>query len=236
MKHSGKNCLQGESCSASEAAELLGVSIPTLKRMVACGKLQAFRTPGGHLRVLAKNLEATRDGRQIQPPPVRDASPVLLNRRERLEELTLEAQEMRARRELANLRRDAQEEAARREAEAQTREEEAVQRQAELELERERLKHEQTQERIRLERERHQDRERREAEQQLAAFRCRWLEKANKAVYAYEYRWLSAGQHKEILEGLEAEIMKRQPVDEPRIGAIIARNLESLARALPGGA
>jgi F0F1-type ATP synthase epsilon subunit len=64
---------------------------------------------------------------------------VLQNRRERLEELTLEAQEHRARRELDKLRAEEQEEEDRREAEAEAREREAVQRQAEIELARDRL-------------------------------------------------------------------------------------------------
>jgi excisionase family DNA binding protein len=229
MKNSAKNRSQPESYSASEAAELLGISIPTLKWMVAGGRLESFRTPGGHLRVLAERLEALRDGRKVQPSRVRDASPVLQNRRERLEELTLEAQEMRARRELAKLRLDEQGESERQEAESQAREEAAAERHAELELERERLKHEQAQARLRTETEREQERLRREVEQRLAAFRCRWLEKANQAISAYEYRWLSAGQRKEILEGLESEITKRHPADEPRMGAIIDHSLEALA-------
>jgi hypothetical protein len=153
----------------------------------------------------------------------------LQNRRERLEELTLEAQEMRAKRELAKLRRDEEEEAERQEAEAQAREEEAAQRQAELELQRERMKHEQGQERMRLQREEEQEQQRREAEQQMALFRSRWLDKAGDAVSVSDYRWLSSIQRKEILEALEAEIEKRQPADEPRMALIMARTLEALA-------
>jgi hypothetical protein len=90
-----------------------------------------------------------REHRQARRRPVRDASPVLQNRRERLEELALEAQQHRARREPEKLRREQREEAERREAEAQAREEETVQRQAEIELERERLELEKAQERAR---------------------------------------------------------------------------------------
>jgi hypothetical protein len=184
------------------------------------------------LRILAESIEALREQRQVRPRPVRDASPVLQNRRERLEELTLEAQEHRARRELEKLRTEEQEEADRREAEAQAREEEAAQRQAELELEREQLEFEKAQERARRDRQRDQEEQKREAERELAAFRCRWLEKASEAVAAYEYRWLLATQRKEVLEGLEAEIEKRQPADEPRMAAIIARSLQALAEPI----
>jgi hypothetical protein len=200
--------------------------------MVAEERLDAFRTPGGHLRITAESIEAVREQRQARPRPVRDASPVLQNRRERLEELTLEAQEHRARRELEKLRAEEQEEAERQEAEAQAREEEAVQRQAELELEQERLELEKAQEEARQERERAQERQRLEAERELAAFRCRWHAKASESVAAYEYRWLSATQRKEVLEGLEAEIEKRQPPDEPRMVAIIARSVEALLEPL----
>jgi hypothetical protein len=66
----------------------------------------------------------------------------------------------------------------------------------------------------------------------LAAFRCRWQEKAVEAVAAYQYRWLSATQRKEIVDGLEAEIAKRQPTDDPRMDTILARSLEALVEPL----
>lgn len=228
MKNNGKNHSNPESYSAGEAAGVLGVSIPTLKRMASDGQVESFRTPGGHLRILAESIEAVREHRQAQPRPVRDASPVLQNRRERLEELTLEAQELRARRELEKLRREEQEEAERREAEAQVREEEADQRRAELELERDHLEHEQAQAEARLERERTLERQCREAERELAAFRCRCLDTATEALSRQECAWLSASQRKEVLDGLETEIEKRQPADEPRMGLILARTLEGL--------
>ena len=64
VKNTGKNRLQVESLSASEAAALLGVSIPTLKRMVAEGRLESFRTPGGHLRILAESVDTLRESKR----------------------------------------------------------------------------------------------------------------------------------------------------------------------------
>jgi hypothetical protein len=93
--------------------------------MVKEGALEGFRTPGGHVRVTAESIEAVKDQRHATSRPVREASPVLQNRRDRLEELTLETQELRAKTELGKLRREEQEEAEQREAEAQEREEEA---------------------------------------------------------------------------------------------------------------
>ena len=166
---------------------------------------------------MAESVEAVREHRQTQPRRVRDASPVLQNRRERLEELTLEAQEHRAKRELEKLRREEQEEAEKEEAEAEAREQAAAQREAELEIERERLRRDRTREM-----------QRREVERELADFRCRWLDEANTALSAPQYCWLSPIQRKEILEGLEAEIEKRHPADEPRMATMLKRNLESL--------
>ncbi|HEV2380945.1 MAG TPA: helix-turn-helix domain-containing protein [Terriglobia bacterium] len=232
MKNNDKNQSPSDSYSVSEAATLLGVSIPTLKRMVTDGTLDGFRTPGGHLRISAASIDAIKNQRQTRARSVREASPVLQNRRERLEELNIETQEMRARRELAKLQREEQEEAERREAEAQTREEEAAQRQAEIELEQERLAREEAQERRRLERERLQEQQRREAENKLAAFHQRWYDAAAEAVITAKLAWLTPSQRKELGEALEAEIDRRQPADEPRMGAIIVRSLEALVEPL----
>src|SRR5207249_702967 len=93
--------------------------------MVADGQLEAFRTPGGHFRIVAESIEALREQGQ-RPRPVRDVSPVLHNHREHVEELTLEAQELRAKRELEKLRREQDEEEERRQAEAEARDLEAA--------------------------------------------------------------------------------------------------------------
>src|SRR5215831_4259828 len=102
-----------ESYSVSEAAGLLGVSAPTVRSMAARGRLESFRTPGGHLRVTRESLEDARRGSKEKREAL-GPSPVLRNRRERVEELALEAQEHRARRELQKLTREEQEEAERR--------------------------------------------------------------------------------------------------------------------------
>src|SRR5579864_4164710 len=191
------------------------MSIPTIKRMVAEGQLEAYRTPGGHLRILAESVEAVREGRrQGQARPVRDASPILHNRRERLEELTLDAQELRARRELEKLRREETEEAEQRESEAEEREREQAERLKALAVEQ-----------ARIERQVAQDEQRREAEQELIAFQSRWLDAATELLTVRELRWLSAEERKEILDVLEAEITKRQPQDEPRMMRIVGHAL-----------
>jgi hypothetical protein len=200
--------------------------------MVESGDLESFRTPGGHTRIFAESIEAVKEQRRTKARPVQAPSPVLQNRRERLEELTLEAQEHRARRELDKLRREEDAEEARALADADAREEEMTVRQEELELERLKLDQEDRQADVRREREDRLEEERRDAKRKLAAFRCRWQDEASKAVSEFTYRWLSAAQRKEVLEALEAEIERRQPEDEPRMAAVIARTLEALVEPL----
>ena len=131
--------------------------------------------------------------------------------------MTLEAQEHRARRELARLQEEEQEEAERQETEAEAREQAAAQREAELDFERERLRRDQAREM-----------ERRAAERESVAFRRRWIEEANATLSAWKYNWLSPSQRKEVIEALEAEIKRRIPADEPHLKAILSRNIEVL--------
>ena len=196
---------------------MLGISIPTLKRMVAEGSLESFRTPGGHLRILAASVDTLPGSKRERFRPVRDPSPVLQNMRERLEELTLEAQEMRARRELAKLQREDKEQVEQEQAEEEAREQEAEERRAEIELERDQLEHASEQERAR-----------KETAEAIAAFRCQWLEEANQVLADAQCDWLSAAQKKEIIDAVEAEIDKRKPRDSPRMVTILTRTMAVL--------
>jgi excisionase family DNA binding protein len=231
VKKDVKNRSSADSHSASDAATQLGVSIPTLKRMVKDGTVEGFRTPGGHLRISAESIEAAKNSRQARPR-ARESSPVLQNRRERVEELTLEAQELRAKRELGKLRREEQEEAEAREAEAQARQEEAEQRRAEIVTERERLEHEKAEDRRRRQREQAEEEARLEAEQELAVFRERWYALAAQAVTTPRLNWLTASQRKEVTDALESEVDRRQPADAPRMTDILARSLAALVEPL----
>ena len=101
-----------EAMSMAEAAASLGVSVPTVRQMVACGQLVAFRTPGGHRRFTADSVRAAKG----EPAPKSGRSGglpnPLQNRRERVQDLNLEAQELRAERQLGALRREQEEEEA----------------------------------------------------------------------------------------------------------------------------
>lgn len=183
-----------EAYTLSGAANVLGVSIPTLRRMVAQKRISAFRTPGGHLRITAENLNRYQSGTTTTSSP--QVSQVLKNRRERIEELALEAQELRARQEIERLRHDNDEEERQRTAEI-----EADERSAERAVESQRLRLE----RVRIQRER-QDRDRQEAER-LAMWRAKWLEKAMEKLPD----WLLPTQRREAVRAIESEISKRRP-------------------------
>jgi len=49
--------------SAAEAARRVGVHKGTMTRWIATGKVPAFRTPGGHWRVRAVDVDAMMQGR-----------------------------------------------------------------------------------------------------------------------------------------------------------------------------
>jgi excisionase family DNA binding protein len=203
--------MREESYSVSEAARVLGVSIPTLKRMAHDGGFESFRTPGGHLRITAESLTNTRAPRLAANS--RPASSVLQNRRERVEELALEAQELRAQHEIERLRRDNDEEEKQRKAEI-----EADERVAARTAEAQRLRLE----RVRIQRE-HQEQERQETER-LAAWRAHWLEKAMGKLPG----WLSPSQRNEALLTLESEISKRRPECEGVMGRLTSDTIADL--------
>ena len=87
------------------AAKYLGLSVKSLKRLSEVGKLRSFRTEGGHVRFLRADLDAYRQSRQSRvasvgsPAPV-GASSVLQTKREQIEGINLDVQEIRAKNEL----------------------------------------------------------------------------------------------------------------------------------------
>jgi len=96
-----------QSYSATEAADALGVSPPTAKKMVRDRKLRGWRTPGGHLRVSAESVRQFLEGGDTKETQHRgEPSGVLQNRRERVEEINLGNQELRATRDANKLRKE----------------------------------------------------------------------------------------------------------------------------------
>ena len=49
---------ESQYCSTRDAADLLGISIKTAQSWVETGVLQAWKTPGGHRRILRTSVEA----------------------------------------------------------------------------------------------------------------------------------------------------------------------------------
>ena len=93
-----------ESLSAGEAARELGISSRTLRRLCSTGQLPSFSTPGGQVRVWRAQLDAYRQG--LYPRSGSAPSSAVENRRETLQNLTLELQERRLRRDLKKLEDD----------------------------------------------------------------------------------------------------------------------------------
>jgi excisionase family DNA binding protein len=64
MKLSNPELQAPDVCTTREAADLLGVSLRTIQQWVEQGALRAYRTVGGHRRVLRSSVEAMLLGRQ----------------------------------------------------------------------------------------------------------------------------------------------------------------------------
>jgi excisionase family DNA binding protein len=111
--------IEGNSYSLSDAAAVLGMSVPTVRALVARGQLASFRTPGGHVRIPSESIAAYRDGRPNRASTVSTTSTTLQGHRNNLEGLRLETEELRVRRDLRKLQAEEQEAEDRRRAEAQ---------------------------------------------------------------------------------------------------------------------
>jgi excisionase family DNA binding protein len=57
-----------DTCSTTEAAQQLGMAVRSVQLMVDRGELQAWKTPGGHRRILRSSLDAWLAGRGGQMP------------------------------------------------------------------------------------------------------------------------------------------------------------------------
>ena len=64
-----------EDFSTREVAQRLGMAVRSVQLMVDRGELQAWRTPGGHRRILRASLDAWLTGRGLAPTKPADLSP-----------------------------------------------------------------------------------------------------------------------------------------------------------------
>lgn len=196
--------MASEWVSVSEGARLTGLAVRTIKCMVAEKKLKALRSPGGHLRVKRADLD-----RLLRPESAVSVSTssVLQIKRERVEELSLELQETRARRALRKLNEE-DAEADRRRGEAQRAEMLANKRAlAELRLQQKRDA---------------EERKRAKLSRQREDFRRWWMRWANRVLP----EWLPTSQEETVTEAVErAGCNPREPEADVRrvLDATIAR-------------
>jgi len=114
-----------QSYSPTEAADALGISPPTAKKMVRDRKLRGWRTPGGHLRISVESVKQFLERGSTKETQHRgEPSGVLQNRRERVEEINLGNQELRATRDANKLRKELADDAERDRLEQQRKERE----------------------------------------------------------------------------------------------------------------
>ena len=78
-----------EDFSTREVAQRLGMAVRSVQLMVDRGELQAWRTPGGHRRILRASLDAWLTGRGLAPTKPADLSP-LAGTPQRLKALLIE--------------------------------------------------------------------------------------------------------------------------------------------------
>lgn len=62
-----------DTCSTTEAAQRLGMAVRSVQLMVDRGELQAWKTPGGHRRILRSSLDAWLSSRGSAAPPTAPA-------------------------------------------------------------------------------------------------------------------------------------------------------------------
>lgn len=192
-----------ESYSVAAASRLLGVSIPTLKSMCAGGQLACFRTPGGQLRVSADALAAIRSDGRPRASVSSAPSSVLQARRERVEELNLEGQELRAQRQLESLRAEQAAEIERRAAAERERQAEREEGRAQSRTERERQERELAQQQVELRR---------------AELRQRFLSAAAASLPSR----LSVARSEQLLDALEAELIRRGVEDDGGVALAVS--------------
>lgn len=167
--------------SVSEAARLTGLSVRTIKRMVAEKKLKASRSPGN--RMLVNRADLDKLLRPESPVSVSTSS-ALAAKRESVEALALELQAARVERDLEKLRAE---------------DAEAEQRRAET-LRAEMLANKRILAELRLQQRREgEERKRQKLTNQREEFRRRWTRWANGLLP----EWLSEFQAQSVSEAVE---------------------------------
>lgn len=201
--------MERESYTVREASRALGLSVPTVIRMCEEGTLQHFLSPGGHRRIPSEAIAAVRTNGRSRSLSISSPSSALQNRRERVEELGLDAQEIRARRELERLRADQDDEADRHAAQARQRE---TERQSQREQARaERLREERLKE---------------EADAEVR--RARLRQQVQLALHVTLPAGLSSERQRALADALETELLRGNVEDEETAVPIVKAVTERL--------
>ncbi len=80
-----------ETCSTRDAAKLLGISVRTAQMWVEEGRLRAWKTPGGHRRILRESVDAILQRRQQETAGVPDDFDILVVEDDRVQRQILES-------------------------------------------------------------------------------------------------------------------------------------------------
>lgn len=74
-----------ENLKPKDAAKVIGISYPTIKKWIYEGKIESVKTPGGHYRILGKEIERlTGDDRTMTANRKTATMPELISVRNRL--------------------------------------------------------------------------------------------------------------------------------------------------------
>lgn len=79
-----------ETCSTRDAAKMLGISVRTAQMWVEEGRLRAWKTPGGHRRILRESVETILRKRQQETEGAPDDFDILVVEDDRLQRQLLE--------------------------------------------------------------------------------------------------------------------------------------------------
>lgn len=80
-----------DTCSTRDAAKLLGISVRTAQIWVEEGRLRAWKTPGGHRRILRESVEAVLHKREREAVGCADDFDVLIVEDDRIQRQVLES-------------------------------------------------------------------------------------------------------------------------------------------------
>lgn len=86
-----ENTPVADTCSTRDAAKLLGISVRTAQMWVEEGRLRAWKTPGGHRRILRESVDAILRKREQETAGTPDDFDILVVEDDRIQRQLLES-------------------------------------------------------------------------------------------------------------------------------------------------